>query len=298
MRSFFLVFLVLWLPVVAACGSSDSELIGFRSFRTGNWKIYTMRPDGSQVTRITFGIGLDLDPVLSPDGTRVAFTSNREEREIYVKSIDAGEPVRITNNPDELECCLAWSADGRRLAFTSGLTAAGVSGRRIFLINQDGSGRMRLTANDSPEEGASWAPDGRRVAFSAALTSENWDIFAIGVDGTDQVRLTDSPATDVQPVWSPDGDTIAFLSNRDGAFEIYVMRADGSREMRLTENVELNGSGGLSWSPDGQLIAFVSKQDGNANIHTISVDTREVQRLTTDSAADLSPSWVLTRSEE
>ena len=277
---------------VWSCGSADPELMSFRSYRSGAWKIYVMQADGSNQTRVTSGPALDLDPAISPDGSTIAFTSNRKEREIHTIGLDGKGLKQITDSPDDLECCPRWSPDGKKISYTSGPVSGGGAARRIFVMDADGSNVVRLTDNDAPEEASTWSPDGRKLAFSASLGDGNWDIYSIGVDGSDQQRLTESSAVDVQPVWSPVGDRIAFLSNREGEWEVFVMRSDGTRPERITGNSEVNERGGLAWSPDGLAIAFVSVRDGNSNIYTISIETRDEQRITTNLAADLSPSWI------
>ena len=65
---------------------------------------------------------------------------------------------------------------------------------------------------------------------------EQLDIFTMGPNGSHPVNLTNNWAMDQQPNWSPDGRRIAFASDRDGDFEIFVMRADGSRPAQVTRN--------------------------------------------------------------
>lgn len=86
------------------------------------------------------------------------------------------------------------------------------------------------------------------------------DIWTMDPDGTNQVNLTNSPATDESPSWSPDGNQIAFTSDRSGAKQIWVMRADGTGLRRVTDSSQpcCGTSPDIEpgWSPDGQEIAF------------------------------------------
>ena len=79
-------------------------------------------------------------------------------------------------------------------------------------------------------------------------------------DGRHERNLTNSPGIDeVSPDWSPDGDRLAFASDRDGDFEVYTMKPDGSRVRQLTANTASEDE--PSWSPDGRTIAFTSDRD-------------------------------------
>jgi TolB protein len=126
----------------------------------------------------------------------------------------------------------------------------------LFAVNPDGSGLVDLTpAGYTDVRSFAWAPDGRRIAFSALKDGEVRppEIFVMKPGG-EVVRLTHNYLPDSQPTWSPDGRSIAFTSIRTGLSQIYRMRADGSRQRRLT-----NAFGNCdmpAWSPRGNLIAF------------------------------------------
>ena len=93
----------------------------------------------------------------------------------------------------------------------------------------------------------------------------------------------------MNPAWSPDGKKIAFDSDRDGNWEIYVMNADGSNPINLTNN---NGVDWYStWSPDGRKIAFSSNRDGNFQIFVMNADGSNPIRLTKNKAWDEDPAW-------
>jgi TolB protein len=82
---------------------------------------------------------------------------------------------------------------------------------------------------------------------------------------------------------------IAFVSARDGNFEIYVMDADGSNPVRLTNHPEIDFA--PAWSPDGTKIALESTRDGNAEIYVMHADGSEPVNLTNHPAADSAPTW-------
>ncbi len=220
--------------------SPDGSQIAFASTRHGNFEIYIMDLDGSNIQRLTDNPAVDASPVWSPDGTRIAFVSLRDRNvEIYVVNADGSDLQRLTqNNYNDFE--IDWSPDGRYIAVASQVGAYG----NIFLIDvaealQDpgGDARQQLTDTDAVDAFPRWSPDGSQIAFISNRDGDgNWEIYVMNSDGSDQRRLTDSEAVDGPPSWSPDGTQIVFESNRDRNFELYIMNSDGSDVQRLTNS--------------------------------------------------------------
>ena len=122
------------------------------------------------------------------------------------------------------------------------------------------------------------------------------EIYVMDADGANLVRLTTdawvqiSPVTEVTSLaWSPDGTKIAFIANRVGAGQIFVMNADGTGLVRLTDHRA--GNGAPAWSPDGRQIAFTSRHFGNDEIFVINADGTELVNRTYHPADDASPVW-------
>ena len=108
----------------------------------------------------------------------------------------------------------------------------------------------------------------------------------------EQLDLTLLFEDDIRPHWSPDGKKVVFNTNRDGNWEIYIMDADGSNQLNLTNN---SSSDDLdpSWSPDGTKIAFVSRRDMNMEIYVMNADGSNQAILTYDPFfyEENEPSW-------
>src|SRR2546425_116181 len=146
----------------------------------------------------------------------------------------------------------------------------------IWLMNEDGTGQVRLTTDAAEDIYPAWSPDGSKLAF-VSTRDGNAEIYVMNPDGSGQTRLTTTTTDEYRPSWSPDAAKIAYS---DGA-SVYVMSADGSHPVRLAAGLD------PAWSPDGTQIAFAS--DG---IYVINVDGTGLRQGTSDQAGYvLSPTW-------
>jgi TolB protein len=214
-----------------------------------------------------------------------------------------GASGEATNVPAE---GTSGEAANGRIAFSHGEVVSS-----IFAVNADGTGQTNLTqdTNASFNSGPAWSPDGTKIAFSSNMDSSGSElrpeeIYVMDADGTNVRRLTDNHTTDTGPAWSPDGTKIAYSSYGETGFEVSIINADGSDEVRLTnspESVEdIDSSGNLTrfrdnfdpvWLPDGEKIAFrVDSRPSGDGIYTMNPDGSNQTLLTADGdQADWSP---------
>jgi len=262
--------------------------IAFTSGKGRTSDIYIMNADGSEQENLTNNPALNETPCWSPDGTKIAFTSNRDgenNSEIYVMNADGSDPVNLTNNPakDSYPC---WSPDGEKIAFSS----LREKKPGIYIMYADGSEQMRLTTE--MDFYPCFSPDGAKMAFTSYRgTERKVEIYVMNADGSKQTRLTNNSARDMYPCFSPDGKKIAFTSYRDGGSnsEIYIMNVDGSQQTRITNNPKWDLA--PCWSPDGKKIAFSSNRDQTNEIYVMSANGSGIKRLTYLPAADTFPCW-------
>jgi Tol biopolymer transport system component len=135
--------------------SPDGTRLAFASKRDGNWEIYTMDRDGSNLVRLTDDPADDTGPAWSPDGSRIAFSSTRDGfAEIYVMPVVGGQAVNVSNAPFSTEHGPTWSPDGGRIAFYSDRDGEW----DIYVMASDGSDMVKLTGDTSNDQVPAWRP--------------------------------------------------------------------------------------------------------------------------------------------
>jgi WD40 repeat protein len=259
----------------AANGSAGK--IAFHSNRDGNFQIYVMNPDGSDVVRLTFNSLDEFLPLWSPDGSRLTFGRCSDVCDVIV--IDADGRNERTVLHDAFPG--AWSPDGNRIA-------VGAPGG-VYVVNVDGSGLTKIS--DLPSV-RGWSPDGRQILLVGDLDGDA-EIYAFNTDGSGTVQLTNNTASDAGETFSSDGSRIVYESDLDGPDEdVFVMNRDGSGVTDITRNDFLNEYGAV-FSPDDSHFAFVSDRDGDEEIFVMNADGSGVVQITNnDGIADAGPSWV------
>ena len=160
----------------------------------------------------------------------------------------------------------------------------------LFLINADGTGLTRLTADARQRTWfPAFSPNGAFIAFQGVNTEQFSDIFRINPDGTGEINLTPDTILieDQGPAVSPDSTCIIFASNRAGNLDIYWMgAADGSPVVRLTDNPANDYE--PTCAPDGRIV-FVSERDGNPELYIMNMDGSNQTRLTNSAAFEEFP---------
>ncbi|MEX2288644.1 MAG: hypothetical protein WD648_16220 [Planctomycetaceae bacterium] len=160
------------------------------------------------------GVNVGEEPIYSPDGKRIAFTTVDET--IWVIDADGKNKTKVMQASGQYCHQPAWSPDGRWIAFASDRDG----NIELYKVRLDGTELTRLTTESGIDCRPRWSPDGRWILFSSNRHG-NFDLFVMSTDGGDVRRLTTNAASDDHGDWSPDGKSIAFVSMRDGGFDIY-----------------------------------------------------------------------------
>jgi ABC-type sugar transport system substrate-binding protein len=262
-------------------------MIAFDTNRDGNREVYLMGPDGKDPVNLSNNPADDWDPSWSPDGSQIAFVTNRKNGSaqgqfIYVLNADGLNLRQLTtekgsDRPD-------WSPDGRMIAYESD--------GDIFFINADGSGKSTNLTN-SPEQDSqpNWSPDSHRLLWLSGKDGR-WNIFVMDANGSHKQQLTnDGKVSDAQ--WTVDGQIFTHWDNKNAGCFNCLMDANG------TNVTSAGGKGDIQrylpfWTWDGNQVECVSGDlnGGNDEIYLVGEIFPDIfLNLTNNPARDLNPDW-------
>ncbi|MCB9839112.1 MAG: PD40 domain-containing protein [Phycisphaeraceae bacterium] len=257
--------------------SSDGTTVVFASTQHRKTAdIYTKAVDGRTVTQLTTDPANDVMPCFSPDGSKIAFSSDRDGSwDIYIMGQDGGQAVQITSESTH-ELHPTWSPDGKYLAYCR---LGATSGRWELWVTEAGNPAVRkfLGYGLFPE----WAPTGNKIAFQRSRERGGhffsvWTLDYVDGEGVNLTEIASSPvAAIVNPAWSPDGRRLAFatIPNPDHKYgerpenaDIWIIDIDGGARANLTNGLFVNLM--PTWGKDNA-IYFVSDRSGRDNLWSI-----------------------------
>lgn len=264
--------------VTSGCPTVEPAIV-FTVITPDGWDIYSMNGDGTNVVQLTDAPGDDQAPQWSPDGSKIAFASERDGNfEIYTMDPDGSNQTRLTTAASD-DRWPTWSPDGSQIAFERSGTLA--------TMDADGSNQTTLSTGLAAAGWPDWSPDGTQLV-ATAHTGVSFDVYVVDLATSDTTNLTDTETNENHPTWSDDGTTIVF-SRKDAADDVWIMGADGTGQTKLTAE----GTDNLhpDWSPDGEWIVFQSNRTGNGQIFAMKPDGSVIVEIGGSQLGDLDPSW-------
>lgn len=292
-------------------------------------EIYLMDPDGTNPQRITNNFVQDSFGVLSPDGKKFVFDSNRLRLEtdpinlvdLFVMATDGSEQTHLTRGSSA-----AWAPDSRNIVYHGSASGTGLPIRMdpgapstdsdIFILNVDDAAMGQpapINMTNTPtliEDDPHWSPDGTKIVYTAHLVNDHptfsntAEVFVIDAGGSGSpVRLTFNNEEERAAAWSPDGTKIVFMCRYGGTdFEICTTNPDGSGLVQITNNALQELS--IRWSMDGTQFWFnrpVPYAPGpvRMQLFRISVDGTGETQMTDTVGINLFPTagWFRVRTE-
>ena len=228
-------------------------------FRGGNWDIMITQVGGGEpLNRTADYDGVDSFPSWSPDGTSIAFHSNRDGGGVFVMSPLSGAPRRLVaperTEHAEFSSAPKWSRDGTKLAFIDHLEM------EIVSVQTGEFHRFDLPGSSGTRYDPSWSPDERFMTFVAAQnrTATVTELWLLRLEDGEAIPLTDGQSKDWRPSWSVDGRSLYYVSNRGGAMDLWQLPI-GSDGTLAGEPVPLTVGIGMrraAFSDDGSRMAY------------------------------------------
>jgi len=268
--------------------------IAFESGRTDESDIYSAKPDGSDLRRLTAGAtAVDMHPRWSADGSRIVWTraaSFDSPGNIWVMDADGSNKAQLTSGPGN-EADAAWSPNGEQIVYWRSTQSKAAD---LWIMDADGSNKHQLTFSPAADLAPSWSST-NVIAFTS-LRSGNGDVYTINPNGSGLHQATHQDLPDMYPDWSPNGSLIAFFTEGEGLTnkrEVWKVRADGTHLKRLTNN-NVDDSY-PSWSPSGGRITLQRDvREGDLDFYdvwTMKADGTDFHRVTHDAFTDGVPNW-------
>jgi len=274
-----IVGLLLALGLAAAAEEAappkGAGLIVFSSNRSGPWRIWSVKPDGSDLRELTKGNPEehDVDALFSPDGKSILFSSTRGGKAgVWRMPLDATKLDRICDG-DQAE----WAPDGQQIAFRRE--------EKLFTRDLASSQEKPLTPKGFPHcSGPAWSPDGKSIAFACRWDAGN-AIFILPAEGGEPKKVYDQQGA-CEPHWSADGRLLVYETET----HIATIQPDGKKNRLITYFGGVQRYG--RFSPDGKSIVFCqgASEQGPWELYIIPAAGGTPRKLT-EGASDMQPDW-------
>jgi len=284
--------------------------IYFVSDRSGHKEIWSMNYDGSDQKQFTSYRTITTFPVVSPDATKIAFTTypllassraasesfrsiptpkeNLGQPQIFMHSLETGRKLVYYNQQASFNAASDFTPDNRHLLSYS---SAGGRETSVFMTDLDGSNIRRLTHSGSIDVEAKVNPKtGTDIVFVSGRGGMP-QLYRMSIDGTDVSRLTTGEGEAVNPSWNPDGQHVAFAWTRGfepGNYNIFIMDVATRDVDQLTHGAGRNEN--PVWAPDGVHLVFSSTRGGRTQIYTMLANGSQIQQLTSQGSNE-KPVW-------
>lgn len=252
--------------------SPAGDQILFETNRNGNWDIYRLFADGSNLTPIVSSPSDERHPAWSPSGQRIVFSSTESDgSHRRVMNLQDSASVSIWHSRSASALFPSWSPDGESIVFTERKGDR----RELRSLNLSLGMTENVLAPPSREIWPRYSPDGDWIAFFSRRDTDGTDdeIYIVRSGGDDMRRITRKAGHDFCPAWAPTGDMIVFAS-QTGDMDQVLLVSDLAGNQKATLGSGFHRVTEPSWSPDGRRIAYAGRDSGSYDIYVESAALR------------------------
>ncbi len=311
--------LILFATAVSAFAAPDAKYLLQRPAMNASQIVFefaddlwTVNRNGGTATRLTTGVGVETDPVFSPDGSRIAFTGEYDgNTDVFVVPAGGGVPKRLTYYPGA-DYAVAWTTDGKDVIFRSSRESNSPRYTQLFRVSSEGGLPQALPLPMAYS--GEYSPDGRRFAYSPTgggfsfnyTNFVSWRRYRGGLASSiwiadfpslNTVKIPRQGSSDFDPVWV--GDKIYFLSDRSGPVTLFRYDPASNNVSEVVKNNGYDirsasaGPGGIVYDQFGDLFVYDTKSGKSKKISIeIAADFSEVRPHLADVSREIRDSRI------
>jgi TolB protein len=267
--------------IITSLGNPGAaDRIVFVAEADGSWDLWWMNGDGSRASRLTTTPLDERAPSLSPDRSRVAYSTS--DGALWILDTATRNTTQVPLEPGRYSNP-TWAPNNREIVFTAYTRTADGEDATLWKYEIGQAEPRELLRQDGAQDFGDFSPDGQTLTYSSsgAVT-----VFGFGYTVIQQLwtlslvtgrvqELVVARGKDTQPSWSPDGRAIVFVSDRGGVPQLWRMNSDGTDLRQLTTGP--NAHTHPSWSPGGDAIVFTTEAGGRWSLATIGSEGGKIQ---------------------
>jgi serine/threonine protein kinase len=283
-------------PLMPDDGVPD-QIIFSAQTSDGSENLYELRDERTRpLTQFEANVHAS-QPVISPDGARIAFTKSTDTTsEVWVMDVDGSNQQPVL--PGYFARSPAWSLDGQQLAVEVAEAGEVMRQHDIVLVDLQTGATRPLVATAAWEGGPAWSPDGAHIVYHASSSDTDcMQLFAISIQDGAVEQLTNLRGIQCQPqqdgdfwpAWSPDGTRIAFGRKLDGKEQLMLLNSD-TKQVQIVDTGDAP-AGHPRWSADGRHLLFKEGKGTATSLARLNFDTLRITPINTDQTGSHLADW-------